>query len=543
MALATSILCVGSVLVVNATRAGAAIQRLTADQIAAKSWTCQGVDSPLTYPAYGYYFDTYLDGPVVYVTLHGSDMTDEPFPNIAGTTTLWWKPVSLAPGHTLADWDAQTSGGGSQPWVRSTTGYAAPRDTIEGLDDFRIPENGGNLYANGVDVTKDNVADGVWRDNETLTVYTLNQLPRQTLNGTPMFPGTYDVLLEVRPADDGFPSPHELLQPDLTLEFTFTLGAPNAGGDAQCALSGWNEGPNQTSTGPIKVNLGGPDITSLSPNTGSTAGGTYVDIQGAGFTGTSSVWFGDLQSPQFTVVSDSEIKAHTPPGGAGPATVSVVGPFAEDPGDSGSGTMFFTYTPEPTAPNITWGPTSGPSYAPHVVSIRGSGLTNYPEIYVGGQPVIQNAGALPGAHILTYTDNVIRFTMPWHDPGKIGIELVDKTLRRFIVGTYTFVGQYKPLPRVYGPADGWSTYVGLSPNSGHGGTAVAIAGYNLDTVTSVKFGHALIPASGIMHVRKTLIIVVAPPAARPGLVTVWLKNAAGKSFKKDTNAYFVYLAA
>ncbi len=63
-----------------------------------------------------------------------------------------------------------------------------------------------------------------------------------------------------------------------------------------------------------------PIVTSISPSTGPTAGGTAVTVTGAGFTGATAVDFGTNASPSFQVVSDSEIIAASPPA---PYKVSV----------------------------------------------------------------------------------------------------------------------------------------------------------------------------------------------------------------------------
>ena len=56
-----------------------------------------------------------------------------------------------------------------------------------------------------------------------------------------------------------------------------------------------------------------PVITSLSPTTGSRAGGNNVVITGNGFTGAQSVHFGALVVTSFTVDSDTQITAVAPP--------------------------------------------------------------------------------------------------------------------------------------------------------------------------------------------------------------------------------------
>jgi len=69
-----------------------------------------------------------------------------------------------------------------------------------------------------------------------------------------------------------------------------------------------------------------PTITSVTPNTGSTAGGTNVTIIGGGFTAGSNVFFDGKPASNVTVVSDTEITATTPPGSAGAVDVVVTNP-------------------------------------------------------------------------------------------------------------------------------------------------------------------------------------------------------------------------
>jgi hypothetical protein len=63
-------------------------------------------------------------------------------------------------------------------------------------------------------------------------------------------------------------------------------------------------------------------VASVSPDTGPAAGGTTVDIIGAGFTDADSVDFGANEAESVTVVSDTEIQAVVP-SGAGTVDVNV----------------------------------------------------------------------------------------------------------------------------------------------------------------------------------------------------------------------------
>lgn len=87
-----------------------------------------------------------------------------------------------------------------------------------------------------------------------------------------------------------------------------------------------------------------PMITSISPTTGPTTGGTIVTITGSGFTGATGVTFGGAPGTSFTVVNDTTITVTTPAGTAGEAAVVVL----HENGNSEPGT--FTYVTPPATP-------------------------------------------------------------------------------------------------------------------------------------------------------------------------------------------------
>lgn len=65
-----------------------------------------------------------------------------------------------------------------------------------------------------------------------------------------------------------------------------------------------------------------PAVAQLTPSSGPAAGGTSVVIGGQGFTGATTVAFGDVIAPAFKVNSDTQITAISPPG-AGLVDVTV----------------------------------------------------------------------------------------------------------------------------------------------------------------------------------------------------------------------------
>ena len=121
----------------------------------------------------------------------------------------------------------------------------------------------------------------------------------------------------------------------------------------------------------------GPTLTSISPASGSTAGGTSVTISGTGFTGATAVTFGGTAAT-FTVKSATQITATTPAHAAG--TVNVV---VTTPGGTATGTNKYTYvTSGPTLTSIS--PASGSTAGGTSVTISGTGFTGATAVTFGG---------------------------------------------------------------------------------------------------------------------------------------------------------------
>ncbi len=127
-------------------------------------------------------------------------------------------------------------------------------------------------------------------------------------------------------------------------EFTYFFPTLEVGATAPPALT---EGAELAFNAEV---LPPPTITSLGTTSGPTAGGTFVTIEGSGFTEVKGVTFGSAAAP-FTVVSENQITAVSPPASAGAVSVTVTT-------DAGTATAAqgFIYT---AAPNP--GPTSNPT--------------------------------------------------------------------------------------------------------------------------------------------------------------------------------------
>ncbi|MGO9325848.1 MAG: DUF4038 domain-containing protein [Terracidiphilus sp.] len=117
-------------------------------------------------------------------------------------------------------------------------------------------------------------------------------------------------------------------------------GTPTAKGTSTVTLSATNSGGTGNATLTVTIAAAGPVTTSsVTPNSGSTAGGTAVTIAGTGFDTGATVTFGGAAATDVSVTSSTTMIASTPTHGSGPVAVTVTNPG----GASGSLTNGFTY--------------------------------------------------------------------------------------------------------------------------------------------------------------------------------------------------------
>lgn len=116
-------------------------------------------------------------------------------------------------------------------------------------------------------------------------------------------------------------------------------------------------GPNQAiwQLASVSSSLIIPTVTSISPISGPTAGGTSVSINGTGFTGATAVTFGTRPATSFTFNGDTSITAVSPAQTAGVVDVTVTTPYgtsATSPTDEFSYTSVIPEFPSPVIPVI-----------------------------------------------------------------------------------------------------------------------------------------------------------------------------------------------
>ena len=118
-----------------------------------------------------------------------------------------------------------------------------------------------------------------------------------------------------------------------------------------------------------------PSISSVSPSSGSTAGGTTVTISGENLDATTGVSFGSTPAPSFTVVSANMVTAVSPSASAGTVDITI-----KNPGPSPAvAADRFTFVapptpptpPTPPVPPVVTATVSGLRVSPHKFSLAG----------------------------------------------------------------------------------------------------------------------------------------------------------------------------
>jgi probable HAF family extracellular repeat protein len=137
---------------------------------------------------------------------------------------------------------------------------------------------------------------------------------------------------------------------------------------------------NTFGTGTLTLALVGsaPSISSVSPSSGTTLGGTAITITGTNLTGASSVTVDGVAATSVNVVSSTSITAVTPAGSAGAKSVAVT-----TAGGTASLPSAFTFVvPTPTISGVS--PSSGTTLGGTAITITGTNLTGASSVTVDG---------------------------------------------------------------------------------------------------------------------------------------------------------------
>lgn len=265
-----------------------------------------------------------------------------------------------------------------------------------------------------------------------------------------------------------------------------------------------------------------PQITTVSPASGPSAGGTNLTITGSGFgtSGSVSVTVGGVPATNVTRVDSTRITATTPAGTVGAANVVVtVSGAAGSPGPIViTGTGLFTYAPSvwsPTLAAIT--PNSGPLAGGQTVTLTG---TNF-RASDSSLATVTFGGLSATVQSVSSNGKSMTVTVPAHAAGAVDVQVTTVDGRATMRNGYT----YNTPP----------TISAVSPATGiqQGGTAVTLTGtgFGATGVPTVTVGGRA--ALCVARINDTTITFVTPaslvlgardvevtPATRGGSVVV-----------------------
>jgi hypothetical protein len=241
----------------------------------------------------------------------------------------------------------------------------------------------------------------------------------------------------------------------------------------------------------------------ISPNQGSTGGGTLVTITGTNLSGTSAVKFGSKFATSVTNVSPTQVTAVSPSG------TGVVDVTVTTPGGTSNPVSYF-YVAAPFKSSL--GTTSGPTAGGNTITINGTGLSTATSVAFGPNTATPTVNS----------DSSLSVTGPAGTAGPVAVSVTTAGGTNNGL-TYTYI----EVP----------TVGTVSPSSGptSGGTAVTITGTNLDSTSSVTFGGTPAPFS---VVSATTLSAVTPPGTA-GAVDVVVTNPAGSA---TATGAFTYVA-
>ncbi len=258
-----------------------------------------------------------------------------------------------------------------------------------------------------------------------------------------------------------------------------------------------------------------PQLASVTPIVGPTAGGSVVVVAGQDLVSGASLTVGGLAATDVVVSADGQtLTAVTPPHAAGLVDLEVVNPD----GQRASLTAAFRYVPPPALASLS--PVRGPVSGGTSVTLSGADFEDGAVVLFGGLP----------AQSVTFTSaTTLVAVSPAHAAGGVDVVVQNPDGQESSLGA---AFAFDPIPA--------PTIGGITPASGPsvGGTQVSISGTGFVSGTRATLGGAAVVS--LVVVSATQLTATTPPHA-PGAVALVVSNPDGQA--ATLAAAFTYNAA
>jgi hypothetical protein len=176
----------------------------------------------------------------------------------------------------------------------------------------------------------------------------------------------------------------------------------------------------------------GPTVVSISPATGSTAGGTDITIIGTSFSGTPTVTLGGVAATGVRVLGTTTIQAVTGAHAAG--AVDIVVTVGTSAATRASG---FTYV-APAGPTVSAiSPNSGTTAGGTSVTISGANFAAASAVTFGG---------VAAASVTFVNETTLRAVTPAHVAGAVDVRVTTGSLFGTLSGGFTYIVVTNTLP-------------------------------------------------------------------------------------------------
>jgi hypothetical protein len=265
------------------------------------------------------------------------------------------------------------------------------------------------------------------------------------------------------------------------------------------------DGQSATRTGAFTYNTAAPTLTSVSPASGPTTGGTTITLTGTGFVSGATVRVGGNNATNVVFVSSTQLTARTPAGNAGARNVRVTNPDGRYATRSGA----FTYTTVSTAPTLTAvSPASGPTAGGTTITLTGTNFVSGATVRVGG-------AAATNVTFVSATQLTAR--TPAGTAGARDVQVTNPDAQSATrTGAFTYTAPAAP------------ALTSVSPTSGPtaGGTTITLTGSSFVSGATVRVGGTA--ATNVTFVSATQL-TARTPAGTAGARDVQVTNPDGQS--------------